>query len=233
MKKETIEKILLETETGYDMMSQKFSETRKFFWRGLEFIGDYAKDGDRILDFGCGNGRLLELFVDRKISYTGADISQKLLDLAKNKYPTESINFLKIDPGQASLPFEDDFFNSTYSIAVFHHFPKEHAGKTAQELYRITKSGGYVIVTVWNLWQGKYLKNILKNWRDKISGRSELDWNDCYIKFKNNQSGVFRRYHHAFTRGELERLFNQAGFKTEKCEVVDGKNIVFVGKKRT
>lgn len=58
MKKEIAEKILQETEAGYDLMAGKFSETRKYFWRGLEFIADYTKEGDKILDFGCGNGRL-------------------------------------------------------------------------------------------------------------------------------------------------------------------------------
>jgi ubiquinone/menaquinone biosynthesis C-methylase UbiE len=245
MDKKNIGKILNETEVGYDMMSQKFSETRKFFWRGLEFIGDYVQVGDRILDFGCGNGRLLELFTDKKIEYTGIDVSQKLLDLAKNKYSQECASFSKIDPSQQSLPFEDDFFNSTYSIAVFHHFPKEHAQIMVQELHRITRPGGHIIITVWNLWpaslrqavsvsrggQKKYFKNILKNWLDKLQGKSELDWNGCYITFKNNQGEVFQRYHHAFTIRELEKMFRVAGFKTEKCETVNGRNIVFIGKK--
>ena len=47
MKKEIAQKILKETELGYDAMAGKFSETRKYFWRGLEFIADYAKKGDK------------------------------------------------------------------------------------------------------------------------------------------------------------------------------------------
>jgi ubiquinone/menaquinone biosynthesis C-methylase UbiE len=269
MNKKTIEKILKETEIGYDMMSQKFSQTRKFFWRGMEFIKDYVKDGDRVLDFGCGNGRLLELFLDKsstnfgsaeakntiganpklvldkKIKYTGVDVSQKLLDLAKNKYSQEFSSFLKIDPSQQSLPFEDDFFNSVYSIAVFHHFPKEHAQIMAKELYRVTRPGGQVVVSVWNLWpastrgdrsstrggQKQYFKNILKNWLEKIIGKSELTWNDCYISFKNNQGEIFQRYHHAFTKGEFASLFIKAGFKTEKGAPANNKNIVFIGRK--
>lgn len=240
MDNETTNKILQETETGYDLMADKFSETRKFFWRGLEFIGNYAKDGDKILDYGCGNGRLLELFLSKTRfseiprtefwEYIGADVSQKLIDIASGKYGADNIEFQKIS-SSGSLALPDNYFNVVYSIAVFHHFPKEHAEKIARELFRATKLGGHIIVTVWNLWQRKYLKNILKNWMDKILGRSELNWNDCYITFKNNQDEIFQRYHHAFTKGELKRLFNQAGFKTEKCDLINGKNIIFIGKK--
>jgi ubiquinone/menaquinone biosynthesis C-methylase UbiE len=230
MKNDVANKILNETEEGYDFMADKFSETRKYFWRGLEFIGDYAKDGDTIFDFGCGNGRLLELFSGKKINYFGADASGNLIDIAKKRCYSSDIVFQKIDSSQTSLTFQDNFFNAVYSIAVFHHFPgKEYREKMAKELYRITKSEGFVIVAVWNLWQRKYLKNILKNWFRKIIGRSNLDWNDCYITFKDNKGNVFKRYHHAFSKKELCDLFSKAGFKEEKS--INNKNIIFVGKK--
>lgn len=239
MKKETVEKILNETEFGYDFMAGKFSETRKYFWRELEFIGDYAKDGDNILDFGCGNGRLLELFSGKNIRYYGTDVSENLINLARNKYSGE---FIKLDPSQTSLPFPDNFFNTAYAIAVFHHFPgKEYREAMAKELYRVTRTGGYVVITVWNLWpvrnasrsdagrQRKYIGRIIKNWQNKILRKSFLDWNDCYITFNDNQGNVFQRYHHAFTKKELARLFVEAGFKKEK--IIVGKNLIFIGKK--
>jgi ubiquinone/menaquinone biosynthesis C-methylase UbiE len=231
MDNEQIEKILKETEFGYDSMAEKFSQTRKFFWRGLEFIKGYANDGDCILDFGCGNGRLLELFADKEIEYVGVDVSQKLLDLARDKYPGEKISFGKINPGQSSLAFEDNFFKAVYSIAVFHHLPKTQAQKIAQELYRVTQPGSRVIVTVWYLWQKKYAKNILQNWLRRMIGRSELDWNDCYITFRDNDGQVFRRFHHAFTKNELEKIFRKAGFRVERCDIINERNIVLVGKK--
>jgi ubiquinone/menaquinone biosynthesis C-methylase UbiE len=230
MKKEITDKILAETESGYDLMAGKFSETRKYFWRELEFIGDYAKEGDTVLDFGCGNGRLLELFSDKNINYFGADVSARLIGLGKNKYSGKNAEFSKIDPSQTSLPFQDNFFNTVYSIAVFHHFPgKEYREQIAGELYRVTRPGGYAVITVWNLWQKKYLKNILKNWISKLVLKSPLDFNDCYVTFKNNQGAVFSRYHHAFTGKELASIFTGAGFKKEAVKI--GKNIVFIGKK--
>ena len=244
MKKEIAKKILQEIEQGYDLMSQKFSETRKYFWRGLEFIADYVKEGDKVLDFGCGNGRLLELFLDKNIDYLGIDISEKLIGAAKEKYPKRANSFNKISSSD-SLALPDNSFNTVFSIAVFHHFPGErYRENVAKELYRVTKKDGHIIVTVWNLWQKKYIKNIFDNWINKIYlnfGSSafignaglpiQLDWNDCNMTFKDNHGKIFNRYHHAFTKCELKKLFKKAGFKIEKCEIINRRNILLVGKK--
>ncbi len=247
MKKEITEKILNETELGYDSIADKFSQTRKHFWRGLEFIGDFCVEKDNVLDYGCGNGRLLELFIGKNINYFGVDVSQKLIEHAQSKYLGKNINFFKINPSQTSLAFETGFFNAIYSIAVFHHFPsKQYREEVAKELFYKTKESGRIVVTVWYLWpvslrqiffsvsrgeQKKYFKNILTNWKNKILGKSQLDWNDCYVSFTDNEGRKIQRFHRAFTKRELKKLFQNAGFVIEKCEIVDGRNILLVGKK--
>lgn len=235
MKKETVEKILAETEKGYDLISEKFSATRKGFWNGLDFILDFPENGDKVLDFGCGNGRLLGLLNRKNIDYFGVDISKKLINSARNSHLGKNAQFLKISSSQTSLPFEDNFFNVIYSIAVFHHIPSEKLRlEIARELFRTLKPGGVVVVTVWNLWQKKYLKSlkrIIKNWFDKLVGKSELGWKDCRISFQDDQGRVFDRYHRAFSKNEFRELFSRAGFKVEKCEIINGRNILIIGKK--
>lgn len=231
MRKEIADKILAETETGYDRIAGKFSQTRKFFWRDLEFIGDYVQDGDKVLDFGCGNGRLLELIGDKKVEYVGVDVSAGLIRIAREKYATPGREFRKIS-GSDKLPFPDGYFNAIYSIAVFHHIPsRELRSEMAKELVRVLKPGGRVVVTVWNLWQKKYLKKILNNWLAKLSGKSRLDWSDCQIDFDNNESESFRRYHHAYRLGELAAIFSEAGLIIERADSVGGKNLLVVAKK--
>lgn len=232
MKKEIIEQVLGETEAGYDLVADKFSATRRHFWRDLEFIKDYTQGGDKILDFGCGNGRLLELFHGKNVRYFGVDVSQKLIEAAQDRYVGKGAKFFKTNAGQASLPFADNFFNTVYAIAVFHHLPGAELRLDAvKELYRVTAPGGHVVITVWNLWRKKYLENILRNWAKKIERKSNLDWSDCRIDFKNNQDRIFPRYHHAFTKRELRKIFCRAGFVSERCEVFSGRNIVFIGRK--
>lgn len=219
MNKKKVDKIFKQLEAGYDEMSEKFSETRKFFWRDLEFIADYVKDGDKILDYGCGNGRLLEILKGKKISYTGVDISGKLIGLANQKYKGKNIKFEKIS-SQDSLSFPDNYFNDVISVAVFHHFPLNYAKKIAEELFRITNKKGHVILTIWNLKQERF-----GNFMKQESG-------DLYIPFKNNEGKIFRRYHNLFTKRDIGEIFSKAGFKIKKLEIVNGKNILLIGEKK-
>ena len=235
MKKEYADKILREMEKGYDDIAGKFSQTRRYFWRELEFIGEYVEEGDKILDFGCGNGRLLNLIIGKNPIYYGVDVSENLINIADKKYQgRQNIHFQKIASGQVSLPFKSNYFKVVYAIAVFHHIPdKNNRLKMARELFRVLKPSGYLIVTVWNLWQKKYFRFILKNWSDKLFGRSKLDWNDCYINFSDNdKKNVFKRYHHAFTKKELAKIFQKAGFVIEEKEISNGGNIIVIAKKK-
>jgi ubiquinone/menaquinone biosynthesis C-methylase UbiE len=221
MEKNTIHKILSELEKGYDSMADKFSGTRNFFWPDLRFIADYVNKGDRILDFGCGNGRLLDILQEKSGEYNGVDVSANLVRAAKKRYPDLAGSFQQIGI-QPSVPFSDDFFNIIISIAVFHHFPSAHAKRVAQELYRVLKPGGHIIITVWNLEQEKYSQYLQKGGHGFREG---------YIPFKNNEGNIFERYHAAYSSGEIANLFEEAGFIPERAELVGGKNNLLVAKK--
>jgi ubiquinone/menaquinone biosynthesis C-methylase UbiE len=231
MKKEMIEKILKDIEEGYDLMADKFSETRKFFWRDLGFIKNYISDGDCLLDFGCGNGRLLELLGKKNVTYFGVDVSQKLLDIAEKKYAKPSVDFQKIS-GFGSVPFEGDFFNAVCAIAVLHHIPSDALRlKMAKEMYRVLKPGGFLIVTTWNLWRTKHFESVIRGWAQSLCGRSDLGFNDCYIPFNDNEGKIFYRYHHAFRARELRDIFKKAGFLVKEAKIFKQRNIILVCRK--
>lgn len=235
MKKEVVNKILKETEIGYDLISEKFSQTRNRFWGGLEFIKKYVQKDKKILDFGCGNGRLLEILKNKNINYVGVDVSMKLIDLAQNKLQSKKwfrdVRFLKLEHDFRKLGFPDNYFDTVYSIAVFHHLPSSKLRiETAEELCRIVKKGEYIIITVWDLWKRRCDKRVKWDWLNKVLRKSELDWNDCWITFTDNKGNVFKRFHHAFTKKDLKKTFLKAGFTIKKVAKIDG-NIVLIGKK--
>jgi ubiquinone/menaquinone biosynthesis C-methylase UbiE len=218
MNNENTENILLGTEKGYDLIADKFSSTRAFMWRELGLIKGYVRSGDKVLDFGCGNGRLAGFLENNYGEYVGVDISQKLLNIAKQRYNNEKTEFIKIGGQAAKPPFKDNHFDVIFSIAVFHHFPsKEYSLKMAKELYRILRPGGKIVITAWNLWQKQYLK---------FHQKTSKSWLEASIPFKAEEK-VFNRYHHPFKIGELKNLFQEAGFETLKAK--EGRNLLYIG----
>ena len=79
------------------------------------------KKQDRILDLGCGNGRLRN-FLEKDLipagNYFGLDISDGLLQIARQNHSMD--HFFRGNFAQ-KLPFGDENFDIVTAIASFHH----------------------------------------------------------------------------------------------------------------
>ena len=95
MKQKYAEQLIKKNKQAYDLISKDFDRTRTYLWRELSQFGRYANDGDFILDFGCGNGRLIGLFLEKEINYVGVDASEGLISLAKQKFQDVFLNKIK------------------------------------------------------------------------------------------------------------------------------------------
>lgn len=208
-------KYLLEkTRKDYNLLAEDFSRTRQFTW-DIEILSQYASDGDSVLDLGCGNGRLLEILKKRQIEYFGLDTSEKLIEIARKKYLQNRFEVGDI----LKLAYSDNFFNKVFAIRILHHIPsKELRLQALQEMKRVLKPGGILILTVWNVWGSKYKINLLRMIKYgilRIIGRSKLDFGDAFIPWWKVGEQV-KRYFHFFTKGELKNLAQRAGFLVEK-----------------
>ncbi|MEK7627570.1 MAG: methyltransferase domain-containing protein [Patescibacteria group bacterium] len=208
-------KILEDTRRNYNLIADDFSRTRRNLWPELSFLKEYIKNGDKILDLGCGNGRLVELLKDRDIEYTGVDNSERLIELARYKYSADKIKFIVTDG--FNLPFPDNYFDKIFSVAVLHHIPsRELRLKFLSEMRRVLKKDGIAVFMVWNLWQRKGIKFQIKYFLLKILGLSRLDFKDVLMPYKVKNARILR-YYHAFTKKELSNLFLKAGFAVDKA----------------
>lgn len=214
MKRDTALKILNEVRESYDQIAGDFSRTRKNVWEEFKPLAGYVHVGDRVLDLGCGNGRLVELFHGKPIEYFGIDHSAKLIEIAKNKYPQQE--FLFFDG--LKIPFEDNFFDKIYCVAVLHHIPgRELRQEFLNEARRVLKPGGRLILSVWNLLDcAEYLKLILSFTFKKLTGRSKLDFFDVVEPYFGKEKA--QRYIHLFRKRELKREISKAQFMIERVE---------------
>jgi len=213
-------------EKVYDSIASEFSITRNRPWKEFEDFRNYLTEEDKVLDVGCGNGRLYDYFKDLNINYTGVDISRKLLDEARKKHP--EIRFVK-DDMRDMKSVGDERFDCIFFVASFHHLPSDADRLKALKIAKkLLKDGGKILMTNWNLFQKKYFKNILKGAKNSLFSKDKK-WNDVYIPFTRGGKTV-DRYYHAFTSGELRFLFDQAGLKVIKswkennyCHVLEKK----------
>lgn len=216
MKQEYAQYLIKKTQDDYDAIAGDFDRTRSYCWGGLEEFASHAQKGDRVLDFGCGNGRLFTLFRERDIFYVGADQSGGLIDRAREKYAAEEkdgkVQFVHLSGGV--LPFPDASFDCIFTIAALHHIPSvPERERVLREFDRVLKPGGRVVITVWNLWQKKYFPLIVRHTMQKAIGMSPLDLFDIFVPWKtHDRETVAERYYHCFTMGELTRLVQKAGF---------------------
>lgn len=200
-----------DTRQFYNNVADKFSQTRRHWWVELNFIRKYLKREGKLLDFGCGNGRLLEFLNSKEIrpktselEYLGLDISEKLIAHAKAKHPNQHFEVIE---KESSLPVETGSMDIITSIAVFHHFNPSMAKEALQEFQRVLKKDGILVITSWYLWNKQYIGFWLKN---VLKGKFSLG---APITFKDNDQGTYYRYCYWWTKSKLERLAKQTGFE--------------------
>ncbi len=212
MDKEYAQYLLNKTKNDYNLISEDFSRTRWNIWAEFNIFRDYVENGDRVLDVGCGNGRLLELLKDKNINYTGSDVAEKLIDIAKRKYPQNKFSV----SDARELPFPSNHFDKVFLIAVLHSIPSEEFRlQILKKIREVLKPGGLLILTVWDVWRKEAMMLLLKYFFLRLIGKSKLDYKDVFVPWADKTN----RYYHFFTKKELNGLILKAGFKIKKTGV--------------
>jgi SAM-dependent methyltransferase len=101
----------------------------------------------RILDFGCGCGRVLRwlepIAEGREIH--GTDVDRKAVEWCAANIPFARF---RVNGPLPPLPYGDGAFDLVYSISVLTHLDEERQVRWLEELRRVTAPGGIVVVTV-------------------------------------------------------------------------------------
>ncbi|CAF1818607.1 unnamed protein product [Brassica napus] len=139
----------------YDAIAPHFSSTRYAKWPKVAAFLESLPSGSVILDAGCGNGKYLGL--NPNCFFIGCDISNPLIRICSEKGQEVVV------ADAVNLPYRDGFGDAAISIAVLHHLSTEERRKSAvEELVRVVKPGGFVLITVWAAEQED--KSLLTKW---------------------------------------------------------------------
>ncbi|MFN3301894.1 MAG: class I SAM-dependent methyltransferase [Patescibacteria group bacterium] len=237
MRPETVQKILEETKKNFDKIAEHFSKTREEPWEIMKLFLKYIKDNDRVLDIGCGNGRLYKLLQDKSVRYIGIDNSKNLIEIAKKNFQLPIFQVADA----LELPFKDEEFDAVFMIAVLPHIPsKELQAKVLANAYRVLKKNGYFFLTCWNLFQPKlFFNNLIQRFKNPKLYQ-DLGFKDFFVPWHLPSGEIIQRFYHAFTKKELRKLLKKSEFKIEKIYYEDkgkksnwlkGSNLVVIARK--
>lgn len=114
----------------------------------------YAKihPNSRVLDMGCGHGRITELLVKRvpSLDIVGVDMTRQLLDdfLIESGMNDCNLELVQANVDVDGLPFDDNEFDAAVSSRVFHYLSDPVS--CLFEAYRVIKPGGVVVISIPN-----------------------------------------------------------------------------------
>ena len=100
----------------------------------------------RVLDFGCGSGRVVRHWATLKSpAVFGCDYNPR--SVAWNK---ENLTFARFSQNslQPPLPYDAGIFDLCYSVSVFTHLPESLQRAWIEELYRVVAPGGMLVLTL-------------------------------------------------------------------------------------
>jgi len=134
--------------------------------------------GRKLLDAGCGTGWFSKLSCERGAIVTSMDLGENLLAQVASKCSSNRVLGSILE-----MPFNDNEYDIVISSEVIEHTPDPF--KAIQELFRVTKPGGILVLTTPNkiwyfaIWIANLLKlrpyQGLENWTGWYEMKRNLD----------------------------------------------------------
>ena len=126
----------------YETIATHFSHTRHSPWPRVESYLRSLPASTRVADVGCGNGKYFS--VNPTLRMRGCDISEKLVAICRQR------GYDAVQCDALSLCWADGEFDVVLSVALLHHISSpERRRRVLQEMLRVLRVGGEMMVTAW------------------------------------------------------------------------------------
>ena len=100
---------------------------------------------EAILDFGCGCGRVLRRWHSLDARICGTDLSNSAIKWCRAHLPFVEVDVNRLEP---PLAYDDASFDLVYAISVLTHLPVKTQLAWRDELRRVLRPGGHLLLTV-------------------------------------------------------------------------------------
>ena len=103
--------------------------------------------GDYVLDVGCGTGTMATMMAQRvgtEGQVVGIDLSPRMIEIAKRKGQMVQLIFLQANA--EDIPYPDNYFHTVTITFALHEMPRAARYNTLNEIHRVLKPGGRLVV---------------------------------------------------------------------------------------
>jgi len=169
----------------------------------LSATGKYIARDDVVLDFGCGVQNYLLNWGKDKFRF-GYGLDYDVKDCQKGNIKLLNYRF------EGKLPFEKNFFDKVFLLAVLEHIEEKNAGGLFSEFSRVLKAGGRLVITIPTL-RGKAALELLA------------------LKLRILSFEEISDHKHYYNKGEIADLGSAYGLKMVEAKIFQlGMNSLYV-----
>ena len=224
MENTTLERLNALNRDFYDTFARAFADSRGPTEPGLARVLEGIAPGDRVLDLGCGNGRLA-LLLPAGCTYTGADFSAEMLAVARAHVAAEgrAAHFIHVDLMQPDWPAAfPQRYDGIIMRAVLHHLPgMAHRQRVLSQAATLLQPGGALIIANWQFMAVARLRERVQPWAEIGLTTADVEPGDYLLDWRREGRGL--RYVHLVDEAETHALAQAAGLTVAALFRADGR----------
>jgi tRNA (uracil-5-)-methyltransferase TRM9 len=222
MDDETIKRLLALNHAFYAAFARPFADSRSLADPALTSILLHIPQRARVLDVGCGNGRLAAL-LDRErpgTVYVGIDAVPELIEVAcaqtaNLKHVTSQFHVVDVARPDWSLVIGSLVFDTIVCLAVLHHIPGfDLRARLLRQMAGLLTPGGCVILSTWQFLDSPRLRRKIVSWAEAGIAEQALEPGDYLLDWRRGGRGL--RYCHLVDEAEVERLAAASGLRVRE-----------------
>jgi ubiquinone/menaquinone biosynthesis C-methylase UbiE len=158
-------------------------------------LSPWFNEDATVLDLGCGIGRVARFVAPECSKLWAVDVSERMLEMAAVRLSAfKNVSF--VHSQDVSIPeVPDASVDLAYSLLVLQHLEREDAFLLLEELRRLIKPSGTVVLSYPNLLADGYLES--------------------FLQYAHNGASTEPARARFYTPQEVERILSAAGFRAD------------------
>lgn len=223
MRLDVVRQLLALNRQFYDTFAGDFSDSRRTPQPGFGPAMAWLAGATRLVDVGCGDGRVAQIVPQSVGEYVGVDFSAGLLGQQRGARTGLVVRMVAADISQAGWAVRvGGRFDAAVCFSTLHHLPGRATRETAlREMGQLLDVGARVVVSVWQpLGQARFAGKTVA-WETVGLRESDVEAGDVLLSWERGGTGV--RYAHHFEFEELAGLLGDCGYTVVGHYRSDGK----------